>query len=73
MNVMMVHDTPSKEMVMHPHNKYHRVILKGKKVTLPIILLLFDLGVKGQMNVLMVRDTPSYGHTFTYQISLTYL
>ena len=35
---------------------------------------LFDLEVKGQgpMKVIMVRDTPPYGHTLTYQISLTY-
>jgi hypothetical protein len=36
---------------------------------------LFDLEVKGQgpTKVIMVRDTPSYGHAPTYQISLTYL
>ena len=36
---------------------------------------LFDLKVKGQgpTKVIMVRDTPSYGHAPTYQISLTYL
>ena len=34
---------------------------------------LFDLKVKGQMKVIMVCDTPSYGHAPTYQISLTYL
>ena len=36
---------------------------------------LFDLEVKGQgpTKVIMVRDTPPYGHTPTYQISLTYL
>ncbi len=36
---------------------------------------LFDLEVKGQgpMKVITVRDTPSYGHAPTYQISLTYL
>ena len=36
---------------------------------------LFDLEVKGQgpTKVTMVRDTPSYGHAPTYQISLTYL
>jgi hypothetical protein len=36
---------------------------------------LFDLEVKGQgpMKVIMVCDTPPYGHTPTYQISLTYL
>ena len=36
---------------------------------------LFDFEVKGQgpMKVIMVRDTPPYGHAPTYQISLTYL
>jgi hypothetical protein len=36
---------------------------------------LFDLEVKGQgpTKVIMVCDTPSYGHAPTYQISLTYL
>ena len=36
---------------------------------------LFDLEVKGQgpTNVIMVCNTPPYGHAPTYQISLTYL
>ena len=34
---------------------------------------LFDLEVKGLTKVIMVRDTPPYGHAPTYQISLTYL
>jgi hypothetical protein len=36
---------------------------------------LFDLEVKGQgpTKVIMVCDTPPYGHAPTYQISLTYL
>jgi hypothetical protein len=36
---------------------------------------LFDLEVKGQgpTKVMMVRDSPPYGHAPTYQISLTYL
>jgi hypothetical protein len=36
---------------------------------------LFDLEVKGQdsTKVMMVRDTPPYGHASIYQISLTYL
>ena len=35
---------------------------------------LFDLEVKGQgpMKVIMVHDTPPYGHALTHQISLTY-
>jgi hypothetical protein len=36
---------------------------------------LFDLEVNGQgpTKVMAVRNTPPYGHTPTYQISLTYL
>ena len=36
---------------------------------------LFDLEVKGQgpTKVIMVCDTPPYGHASTYQLSLTYL
>ena len=36
---------------------------------------LFGLEVKdqGHTKVIMVRDTPPYGHAPTYQISLTYL
>ena len=36
---------------------------------------LFDLEVKGQSptKVIMVRDTPTYGHAPTFQIYLTYL
>jgi hypothetical protein len=36
---------------------------------------LFDLEVKGQgpTKVIVVHDTPPYGHAPTYQISLTYL
>jgi hypothetical protein len=36
---------------------------------------LFDLEVKGQCptKVIMVRDTPPYGHAPMYQILLTYL
>ena len=36
---------------------------------------LFDLEVNGQgaTNVITVRNTPPYGHTPTYQISLIYL
>jgi hypothetical protein len=51
-------------MVMHPHTKY----LLSKKQ-------LFDLEVKGQgpTKVIMVHDTPPYGHVPTCQISLTYL
>ena len=36
---------------------------------------LFDLEVKGQgpTKVIMVRNTPPFGHALTYQLSLTYL
>jgi hypothetical protein len=46
---------------------------QGKKILFK--KQLFDLEVKGQgpMKVITVRDTPSYGHAPTYQISLTYL
>jgi hypothetical protein len=52
------------------HNKLHIMswmILFKKQ--------LFDLEVKcqGPMKVMMVRDTPPYGHAPTDQISLTYL
>jgi hypothetical protein len=33
---------------------------------------LFDLNVKGQIEITMVHDTPSYDYTPTYQISLIY-
>ena len=34
---------------------------------------LFNLKVKGQIEVTMEHDTPSHDYTPTYQISLTYL
>ena len=39
------------------------------------LIQLFDLEVKGQgpTKVIMVRNTPPYGHAPTYQLSLTYL
>ena len=45
----------------------------GKENT--IYSFLFDLEVKGQgpTKVIIVRDTPHYGHAPTYQISLSYL
>ena len=76
--VIMVHDTPL--MVMHPHTKYHWPIPKDKKCYGPNKKILFkkqlfDLQVKGQgkTKVIMVCNTPPYGHASTYQISLTYL
>jgi hypothetical protein len=74
--VILVRDTP----LMHPHTKYHWPISKDKKCYGPNknILFkkqLFDLQVKGQgpTKVIMVYNTPPYGHAPTYQISLTYL
>ena len=42
---------------------------------IPFKKQLFDLDVKGQgpTKVIMVCDTPPYGHAPTYKISLTYL
>ena len=67
-------------MVMHPHTKYHWPISKDKNCygqdnRILFKKQLFDLHVKGQgpTKVIMVCDTPSYGHAPTYQISLTYL
>ena len=78
---MMVRDTPpyghaltyqisltylEKQKCYGPDKKILHVIFKKQ---------LFDLGVKGQgpTKVIMVCDTPPYGHAPTYQISLTYL
>jgi hypothetical protein len=62
-------------MVMHPHTKYHWPISKDKKVMTQtkkyyLKKQLFDLEVKGQgpTKVIMVCDTPPYGHAPTYQI-----
>ena len=46
-----------------------------KKIHVLFKKQLFDLEVKGQgpMKVIMVHDTPPYGHAPTYQIQLTYL
>jgi hypothetical protein len=40
-----------------------------------ILKTLFDLEAKGQgpTKIIMVHDTPPYGHAPTYQLSLTYL
>jgi hypothetical protein len=53
-------------MWVHDHGPDKKILLKKQ---------LFDLEVKGQglTKVIMVRDTPPYGHAPTYQISLTYL
>ena len=76
--VIMVHNTLL--VVMHPHTKYHSPISKDKKCYGPNKKILFkkplfDLQVKGQgpTKVIMVCNTPPYGHAPTYQILLTYL
>ena len=59
-------------VVMHPHTKYHWPISKDKNVMARTrkyyLNFLFDLEVKGQglMKVIMVFDTPLYGHAPTY-------
>ena len=55
-------------MVMHIRTIFQWTVLLD-------LFELFDLEVKGQgpTKVIMVRDTPLYGHAPTYQISLTYL
>ena len=78
MTVIMVRDTPS-----YGHAPTYQISLTylerqkcyGPDKKIIFKKQLFDLEVKGQgpMTVIMVRDTPSYGHAPTYQISLTYL
>jgi hypothetical protein len=57
--------------VQQPISKDKNVMAWARKY----YFFLFDLEVTGQgpTKVIMVRDTPSYGHAPTYQISLTYL
>ena len=52
-----------------------KILLPGKEKKKLLKKQLFDLQVKGQgpTKVIMVCDTPPYGHAPTYQISLTYL
>jgi hypothetical protein len=58
----------------------HRLMVMHIRTICPRTVLLdsfelFDLQVKGQgpPKIIMVRDTPPYGHAPTYQLSLTYL
>ena len=67
-------------MVMHPHTKYHWPISKDKNVMartrkyyLKNNYLTLEVKGQGPTKVIMVRNTPPYGHAPTYQISLTYL
>ena len=71
---MMVRNTPSNGdtptyQISLPYFERHTSYGLDK------ILPLFDLGVKGQgqIIVMMVRDTSSNGDAPTYQISLSYL
>ena len=58
--------------VQQPISKEKNVMARARKYYLK--KQLFDLEIKGQgpTKVIMVRDTPPYGHAPTYQISLTY-
>ena len=61
-------------MVMHPHTKYNWPIWKDKNVmaqTRKYYLKNNYLTLRSK--VIVVRDTPPYGHVPTYEISLTYL
>ena len=59
-------------MVIHPHTKYDWPILKDKKYGLDKFsprFFTFELKInvgQGQLNVIMVRNTPSYGDAPTY-------
>jgi hypothetical protein len=78
MKIIMVHDTP-----YYGHAPTYQISLTylerqkcyGPDKKILFKKQLFDLEVKGQgpTKVIMVRDTPPYGHAPTYQISLTYL
>ena len=78
MKVIMVRDTPP-----YSHAPTYQLSLTyierqkcyGPDKKILFKKQLFDLEVKGQgpKNVIMVRDTPPYGHAPTYEISLTYL
>ena len=45
----------------------------GKKILFKKQLFYLDVKGQGHTKVIMVRDTPPYGHAPTYQLSLTYL
>ena len=57
--------------VQQPISKDKNVMAQARKYYLK--KQVFDLEVKGATKVIMVRDTPPYGHAPTYHISLTYL
>jgi len=76
--MITVHDTPT-----YGHTPTYQISLTyfekqkcyGQDKKILFKKQLFDLEVKGQgpTKVIMVHDTPPYGHAPTYQISLTYL
>ena len=78
MKVIIVRDTPP-----YGHASTYQLLLTylerqkcyGADKKILFKKQLFDLEVKGQSptKVIVVRDTPPYGHAPTYQISLTYL
>jgi hypothetical protein len=45
----------------------------GKKILFKKQLFDLEVKSKGPTKVIMVHNTPPYGHALTYQISLTYL
>ena len=76
--IIMVHDTPPYGHA--PTYQLSLTYLERQKCYGPDKKILFkkqlfDLEVKGQSptKVIMVRNTPPYGHAPTYHISLTYL
>ena len=83
--IQFTHENNSERTILHLVKKKNFVWLlalqKRLATPLPNIIdlsrkkQLFDLGVKGQgpTKVIMVRNTPPYGHAPTHQISLTYL
>jgi hypothetical protein len=61
---------------MHPHTNYHWPTSKDKNVMARTRkyyskTIIWPWGQRSK--VIMVRDTPPYGHAPTYEISLTYL
>jgi hypothetical protein len=64
-------------MWVHDHNSVSHAIMTfiGPDKKILFKKPLSDLQVKGQgpTKVIMVCDTPPYGHAPTYQISMTYL
>ena len=78
MKVIMVHDTPP-----HGHAPIYQISLTylerqkcyGPDKKIPFNFFLFDLEFKdqGPTKVIMLHETPPYGHAPKHQIQLTYL